>query len=215
VPAAEQAGLIEPMSVWVLSSVIEQLGEWEAAQMNLSGAVNLPASLFDDVEFPDRVEHALLDAGVPPQRLILEITERAAIQNERRAIDVLTRLRLKGIGLSIDDFGVGHSSLVELYRMPFTELKIDASFIKDLEVSAQARTIVRSLAAMASQLGIETCAEGVESPVIEEELRRAGCDKAQGFLYGAAQTAADFRALYAAQSDLVSDGFMRLPLPAE
>lgn len=200
VPTAEQAGLIEPLSSWVLSSVIAQLAKWEEARLDLSAAVNLPASFFDDVEFPDRIENALREAGVPATRLILEITERAAIQNESRAIDVLTRLRLKGVGLSIDDFGVGHSSLIELYRMPFTELKIDASFTQDLEVSPQARTIVRSLVEMAAQLGIETCAEGVESQGLEDELRIAGCNKAQGFLYGAAQTAADFEALFAANA---------------
>ncbi len=195
IPMAEEEGLIETLSSWVLSEVIGQLRRWEDDRRKLTIAVNLPSSLLSDLDFPDRVEAMLRHAGIPPQRLMLEITERAAMQDGPTAIDVLTRFRLKEISLSIDDFGVGHSSLVELYRMPFNELKIDASFVRDMPASKEAQTIVRTLVTLSHELGLAVCAEGVESPAASRMLQGYGCDTAQGFLYGSAMTATEFEAL--------------------
>lgn len=194
---AEAEGLIEPLSSWVLAEVISQQSVWERQGKPLVTAVNLPASLLIDLDFPDRVETMLQHACVPRQRLILEITERAAMKEGPTAIDVLTRFRLKDISLSIDDFGVGHSSLVELYRMPFNELKIDASFVRDMPASEEARTIVRTLVRLAHELGLKACAEGVEAAATADMLHSYGCDTAQGFLYGSALTVAEFDALLA------------------
>jgi EAL domain-containing protein (putative c-di-GMP-specific phosphodiesterase class I) len=194
---AEEEGLIEPLSSWVLSQVVTQLKSWQANDRPLVIAVNLPSTLLADLDFPDRVEDMLRHAGVPPQRLMLEITEREAMQDGPTAVDVLTRFRLKGISLSIDDFGVGHSSLLELYRMPFNELKIDASFVRDMSSSAEAQTIVRTLITLSHELGLKACAEGVETQDAVRLLQTYGCDTAQGFLYGAAMAPAEFEALLA------------------
>jgi EAL domain-containing protein (putative c-di-GMP-specific phosphodiesterase class I) len=196
---AEAEGLIESLSSWVLAEVISQQAIWERQGKHLVIAVNLPASLLGDLDFPDRVEAMLHHAGIPRNRLILEITERAAMKDGPTAIDVLTRFRLKDISLSIDDFGVGHSSLVELYRMPFNELKIDASFVRDMPASEEATTIVRTLVTLAHELGLKACAEGVETVATAEMLRSFGCDTAQGFLYGSALTVAEFEGLLADQ----------------
>ena len=203
---AEEEGLIEPLSSWVLSEVIGQLKQWDAKGHRLAVAVNLPSSLFSDLDFPDRVEAMLRHADIPPNRLMLEITERAAMQDDPTAIDVLTRFRLKEIALSIDDFGVGHSSMVELYRMPFNELKIDASFVRDMPSSREAQTIVRTLITLAHELGLEACAEGVESAAASRMLQAFGCDTAQGCLYGSAMTDREFEALLSGRPDFVSAG---------
>jgi EAL domain-containing protein (putative c-di-GMP-specific phosphodiesterase class I) len=105
------------------------------------------------------------------------------MEHVNRAMDILTRLRLKGIGVSIDDFGTGSSSLVQLFKMPFNELKIDRSFVSEMMDNAEAATIVRVLIDLAHSLGMSACAEGVETRAIADALVTLGCDTAQGFLY--------------------------------
>ncbi len=123
----------------------DQLKIWEMRRLaKATIAVNIPAGLLEDLEFPDRVARMLADANVPAHRLMLEVTERIAVSDGPAVTDVLTRLRLKDVALSIDDFGVGHSSMVELYRMPFSELMIDASFVRDMTTSSEARTNVKA-----------------------------------------------------------------------
>ena len=101
-----------------------------------------------------------------------------------KAAEILTRFRLKKIGLSLDDFGTGYSSLVELYRLPFNELKIDQSFVTEIEESEEARIIVRSIVDLAGNLGLSTCAEGVESEGALDDLSAIGCNRAQGYFIG-------------------------------
>ena len=121
------------------------------------------------------------DEGVAPGRITLEVTESAVSRDAVAATEVLTRFRLNGFGLSIDDFGTGHSSLVELYKMPFNELKIDRTFVSQVEQQEEARVIVRTLVRMAHELGLRTVGEGVETPAMLDFLRGCGCDEVQGY----------------------------------
>ena len=120
-------------------------------------------------------------AGVDPQLFTLEITESAAMRDTGTIADTLTRFFLKNFVLSMDDFGTGYSSLLQLYRQPFSELKIDRSFVSEVEHSEEARIIVRSLVKLARNLGLSSCAEGVETASILEYCREVGCDKLQGY----------------------------------
>jgi EAL domain-containing protein (putative c-di-GMP-specific phosphodiesterase class I) len=200
VEIAEKDGLIEALSAWVLAQVVNDLGRWGALPDAFAIAVNLPPRCFTDIDFPDHVADILKESRVPPGRLVFEVTEREAILDQRTAIDVMTRLRLQGVGLSMDDFGYGHSSLAELYRMPFSEVKIDQSFVRDLEGFPDARKIIRSIIELAGELGLDCCAEGIETLAQASELRELGCSKGQGYLFGGAFSASHFRGLLNARN---------------
>jgi len=195
IAVAEKEGLIEPLSAWVLSQVICDLRQWGELPGGFAVAVNLPAGFFHDISFPDHFVAMLQEGRISPSRIIIEVTEREAILDQTAAIDVMTRLRLQGVGLSIDDFGTGHSSLAELYKMPFSEVKIDASFVRDLSSIPEARKIVRSVVELARELEIDCCAEGIETIAQSRDLRNMGCDKGQGYLYGGVFSARYFGGL--------------------
>ncbi len=191
----ESEGLIESLSACVISQVVHDVGQWSGLSSKFAVAINLPASAVCDINFPDQFTALLAKGGVAPSNIIIELTEREAITEHTVAIDSMTRLRLKGVGLSMDDFGLGHSSLSELYRMPFSEVKIDASFVRDLSMFPDARKIIKSVIDLSRELGIDCCAEGVETQVQAIALKALGCSKGQGYLYGRAIPAKHFEGL--------------------
>jgi EAL domain-containing protein (putative c-di-GMP-specific phosphodiesterase class I) len=146
-------------------------------------AVNLSPVCLQDSGLPDQIEALLAANGLSPGNLVLEVTESHAV-SDPKVIELLTRLRMRGIGLSIDDFGTGHSTLLSLLRMPFSELKIDRSFVLALGVDPEAEKIVRTTIAMARELGLRSVAEGVETEAVADVLGGMGCDVGQGWLYG-------------------------------
>ncbi|HEY0412615.1 MAG TPA: EAL domain-containing protein [Allosphingosinicella sp.] len=180
IPAVERGGLIDWFSEWALTSAARQWAEWRAGGLDLELAVNISALNLRHVCFPDVVATICAAEGVPHDRLMLELTE-GATQEATRLMDTVTRFRLKGIGISLDDFGTGYGSLVQLRSLPFTELKIDRSFVADLLVSTESRAITRGLIAMAHEIGLIVTAEGVEDQDTLTALQAFGCDKAQGF----------------------------------
>ena len=184
IPLAERTGLIAPLTDLVLEMALEQGRAWRENGIPVAVAVNYSAPLLSDTEIPDRLADLLAEHGLPPSRLILEVTESGLAENAREMMEVLTRLRLKGIRLSIDDFGTGYSSLAQLHRMPFSELKIDSSFVSELCDQEETRVVVRSFVELAGKLGMTTCAEGVENEETLNILRLMGCDEAQGYLLG-------------------------------
>ena len=195
---AETTNLIEPMTLKVLEMSLEHLARWrDAGHHDLKVAVNLAPQMVSDLALPDRIADMAKAAGVPCKNIVLEITERAAMDKAVNTMDILTRLRLKGFGLSMDDFGVGFSSLSELHRLPFSELKIDRSFIQELGESEHARTIVRALINLAHNLGLSTCAEGVETLEDVEFLQGVECEKCQGFYFYKPMPEAVFTSLLA------------------
>jgi EAL domain-containing protein (putative c-di-GMP-specific phosphodiesterase class I) len=122
--------------------------------------------------------------GADARRIIFEVTESAAMFDPGTTMDVLTRMRVKNFGLSIDDFGTGYSSLKQLYLMPFSELKIDTSFVRDVFAHEDARTMVETMVLLAHKLRLTACAEGVESQEVLDFLDSVGCDRAQGYFIG-------------------------------
>src|SRR5581483_9596328 len=185
----EETGNIRRLTRWALSAGIAQAGRWSAAGRNLRVSINLSARDLDDAELPRRVAelHAL-----PPQRIALEITEGAIMDKPDAAIAVLRRLADQGIDLAIDDFGVGHSSLAYLRRLPVRELKIDKSFILHLAEQRADQTIVRSIVELGHHLGYRVTAEGVDNTKVLSQLAAMGCDHAQGFHIAKAMPAVVF-----------------------
>ena len=177
----ETHGLSRAMTDFVLQSGIEQLKGWLAARLHIGLRVNIAATLIADVALPDRLEALLLEHALDPASLALEVTETGMLEQTPETLDILTRLRIKNISLAIDDFGIGYSSLTQLFRMPFNEMKIDKSLVGKIVESKEAAIIVDALVSMAHKLGLTACAEGVEDAATLEALGRFGCDYAQGY----------------------------------
>jgi EAL domain-containing protein (putative c-di-GMP-specific phosphodiesterase class I) len=176
----------------VLRETLEQMGAWSRDGLTPNVAVNLDPKLLTDVGFPDRLAILMQQYGVDGSKLTLEITETAAMMSPEMAIDILTRLRIRKVNLAIDDFGAGYSSMKQLFYMPFSELKIDGSFISELRTDSEARTIVDAMISLGHNLHMSVCAECVESREALDFLEKAGCDKVQGFLFSKPVKAAEF-----------------------
>jgi len=184
IATAEQFGLINDLTRAVMPAALHQARLWQAMGLDLHVAVNVSMDNLTFLEFPDFVARAVSEAGVPLSSLVLEVTESRLMKDPRLLLDILTRLRLKRIGLSIDDFGTGHSSLAQLRDIPFDELKIDRSFTHGASRNTSLRAIFEASLSMARQLGMKTVAEGVEDRADWDFLRAAGCDSAQGYFIG-------------------------------
>lgn len=181
---AEQSSLIRSLTERVVELSLQQAAEWLSQSLPLNVAINLSPQLLNDRTFPDLVERMAMRHAVPTDSITFEITESAAMSDPETTMDVLTRLRVKGFGLSIDDFGTGYSSLKQLYLMPFSELKIDLSFVRDVCHRDEARVMVETMVMLAHKLGLTACAEGVETREALDFLAQVGCDRVQGYLIG-------------------------------
>ncbi len=181
VALAEQTGNIGQLTRWVLNTAIAQLARWRAAGFESELAVNISASDLANADLPDEVLGLLARNDVLPRQLQLEITESAVMRELDKGLRVMRRLREAGVRFAIDDFGTGHSSLAQLKALPVDELKIDRSFIRDLEQGTRDDAIVRSAVELAHSLGIKVVAEGIETPAAWTALMRLGCDYAQGY----------------------------------
>lgn len=179
IPLAEEYGLIEEMT-WQLFDQIA--ADWRSNKLQQTVSLNMTADMFKNLDLPDRLygigsRHEFVNNS----QIVLEVTESALMGELTKSLDSLTRLRMKGFHLSIDDFGTGFSSMLQLYRAPFTELKIDQSFVMRMEKDTEARTIVESTINLAHNLNMKVVAEGVETASILNHLSRLGCDIAQGY----------------------------------
>jgi len=183
IPVAEETGLIVPLGGWVIRQVCEQLRRWSSIGLGrLTAAVNVSVHQFVRHDFVDSVLSALRAAGVAADRLELEITESALMRNTAEIRASMNRFRSHGITLSIDDFGTGYSSLGYLRELPVSELKIDRSFVSDLDSKEDAAKICAAIIALARELKLRVVAEGVENERQLAFLRRHHCDQVQGFL---------------------------------
>lgn len=178
---AERANLLLPLTRAVAKQAFHQVKAWKNKGLDMSVALNISPQLLTNLDLPDEIAREARENGVSSNKVILEITEVGVMEDTHLAMDILTRFRLKGFRLSLDDFGTGFSSLSQLYRMPFSELKIDQSFVKDVSTSDEARVIVRTMVEMAHNLNLTVCAEGVEDRETLAFLKACGCDKAQGY----------------------------------
>ncbi|HEX2653912.1 MAG TPA: EAL domain-containing protein [Xanthobacteraceae bacterium] len=181
IPVAEESGLIIPIGEWVLREACKQAASWVRP---LTIAVNLSPVQFRHGDLPALVHSALLDSGLSPHRLELEITENALIDDFSRALSILRRLKALGIRIAMDDFGTGYSSLSYLQAFPFDKIKIDQAFISNVETNPQSAAIVRAMIGLARGLDMPVVAEGVETSSQLSFLSREACDQVQGFLIG-------------------------------
>ncbi len=184
IPLAEHTGLIRKLGLWVLDAALAQARAWADEGLDLRMAVNLSMRNLHDPELPDTLEELLRKHQVAAQVLQVEITESTLMADPEHAMTILTRLDHMGVGLSIDDFGTGYSSLSYLRRLPVREIKIDKSFVLDME-EENAAVIVRSTIDLGHNLGLKVVAEGVETARALHLVAESGCDLVQGRLFGA------------------------------
>jgi EAL domain-containing protein (putative c-di-GMP-specific phosphodiesterase class I) len=185
IPVAEETRLILPLGEWVLRTACRQMQEWhERGAGPIRVAVNLSARQFLQHDLVDVVRGALQESNLSPSSLELEITETTAMQNADVSVEVMRALRGLGVGISIDDFGMGYSSLNYLKRFPITAVKIDRAFIHDLTTAEGDAAIVSAVIGMARSLRLRVVAEGVETAEQFAFLRTKECDEAQGFYFG-------------------------------
>ena len=181
IPLAEETGLIIPIGDWVLREACRQAAQWPD---DISVAVNISPKQFAGPNLAQTILQALASSGLAPSRLELEITESIFIADIERTLSTLHNLRTIGVRIALDDFGTGYSSLSYLRSFPFDKVKIDRSFIKDLDAGGNAHAVIRAITTLADALGMDTLAEGVESDEQFDILKREGCQYIQGYLFG-------------------------------
>jgi EAL domain-containing protein (putative c-di-GMP-specific phosphodiesterase class I) len=182
----EESGLILPVGAWVLRTACTQLKLWQqdALTRHLTLAVNVSAKQFRLWDFVDQVKAILEETGANPSRLKLELTESMLLENIDKTIASMEALRSLGVSFSLDDFGTGYSSLQYLKKLPLDQLKIDQSFVRDINSDSSNSTIVRTIIAMAGSLNLDVIAEGVETDEQRQTLLDNGCTQYQGYLIG-------------------------------
>lgn len=185
-------GLMQPMTEHVLKTAIQQAVKWRQMGEDLSVSVNVTASYLLELSLPDKLSDLCKQHNLPPEKLILEVTETEAMRDMTKTMDVLLRMRIRNIGVAVDDFGTGHSSLRELQRMPFSEIKIDRGFVMDMVTNKDSAMIVNSIIDLGHNLGLKVIAEGVEDVRTWRLLENKGCDFAQGYYMAKPMPAAEF-----------------------
>ncbi|MET4492886.1 EAL domain-containing protein [Bradyrhizobium sp. LA7.1] len=207
IPVAEESGTIQQIGEWVLREACAEASGWTNP---IGVAVNVSAMQLHNPQFTQLVHRILVETGLNPARLELEITETALVRDLNRALTTLRQLKALGVRIAMDDFGTGYSSLSNLRAFPFDKIKIDASFIKAVDTNEQVATIVRAVLGIGRGLKLPVLAEGVET---REELRFLGterCDQIQGYLVGKPADIAGFRYLTHA---VESQRDLEFPLP--
>jgi len=187
IPVAEARDLIGPLTEQVLDEAIEWFSRHclradDSGCAEVALAVNVSAKTLRDGKFVDRIVARCRERQVDPARLTFELTETSAMEDPTTSLDLLTRLRMKGFHLSIDDFGTGYSSMLQLVRLPFSEIKVDKSFVITAGRSEESRAVIKCIVDLGHSLGLRAAAEGVEDAETLDYLRGIGCDLAQGYL---------------------------------
>lgn len=180
-PQIESHPVMEAVGRHVLDTALAQAARWRAADIPLTVSVNATPASLHDPGLPGAIADALARWGVPPQRLVLEITETAVLRDLDRSAAILRDVAAQGVGVSLDDFGTGHSSLSRLLELPIDELKIDRGFVRDMTRDSAGGAVVAAVVALAQDLGHRVVAEGVEDAETLERLAEIGCDEAQGY----------------------------------
>jgi EAL domain-containing protein (putative c-di-GMP-specific phosphodiesterase class I)/ActR/RegA family two-component response regulator len=181
IAVAEREGMIRALTTSVMSRALGQAAHWNAHGLRLSMAINLSPRLLESVSIVQQIVDLVAHHGLRPDQVMLEITESSVVDCMGVSLGVLARLRLKGLGLSIDDYGTGFSSMQQLARIPFNELKIDRSFVRDASRRPNLRVILQSALDMARQLGLSSVAEGIETMEDWKLVQACGCNVGQGY----------------------------------
>ena len=196
IPIAEETGLIVPLGAWVLDRACRQSRDWSVKfRRDVPMAVNLSVGQFNK-GLTRTVSDALAAAGLPPQLLELEVTESMLMKNVDENIDVLRKLSDFGVTIAIDDFGTGYSSLAYLRRFQVDTLKIDQSFVRDVDTNLDDAAIVEAIIALGHSLKLNVVAEGVETEEQKQQLLKLKCDQCQGYLFGEPVPALEFEQRY-------------------
>jgi EAL domain-containing protein (putative c-di-GMP-specific phosphodiesterase class I)/CheY-like chemotaxis protein len=204
-PPLTRAGYLDELSWIMLALAALEAGRWRSVGLQLSVSVNVSATSLADPDYAEAVTQIVTSQGLETSAMILELTESEQIRNVAAALENLTRLRMKGFGLAIDDYGVGYSSMQELSRMPFTEVKIDRSFVVSASTSEKHRMMIAHTVDVARLLGLKTVAEGVETRLEMELLESLGCDMIQGFYVAEPMEAQEMRRWMMARRAKVDD----------
>ena len=207
IPLAEESGLIVEMGEWILREACREAASWPK---DLQISVNLSPAQFMHGDLVGLVHSILIETGLAPGRLELEITEGVLIEDFDRGLSLLRRLKALGVRIAMDDFGSGYSSLTYLQAFPFDKIKIDRSFVRDLGSNQDAQAIVRSIISLGMGLGVTITAEGVETECELACLRAEGCHEGQGFLFSRARPNAEITALLQAQRNATSGASVRV-----
>jgi EAL domain-containing protein (putative c-di-GMP-specific phosphodiesterase class I)/FixJ family two-component response regulator len=181
IPLAESSGLIAPLTDWVVKEAIRQAAIWHRSGLDIGVSVNLSAQTLRQLDLPDKIMRTAAQADIAPDRITLEVTESKVSDDIDALLDIATRLRLKGFLLAIDDFGTGFSSLTQLRRLPFTELKLDRTFVSGAASDGDARSLLESSVNLAKRLQLKTVAEGIETEDEWNLLVWMGVDLGQGY----------------------------------
>ena len=193
---AEANGWMEILTNEVLRQAVDQVLIWNQKGYHVNISVNVSADNITSLSLPEQISDLLSENEIIPTMLTLEITESALMGELVTSLDILTRLRLKGLGLSIDDFGTGYSSLSQLHKIPFSELKIDQSFVISMLEDDEAKAIVKTCIVLGHELNMEVVAEGVETKEHFELLKSMGCDVAQGYYFSKAVPACEIERFF-------------------
>jgi EAL domain-containing protein (putative c-di-GMP-specific phosphodiesterase class I) len=194
IPLAEETGMIIPVGLWVMKTACLQLKQWEndPKREHLTIAVNVSSQEFNEAAYVRQVEDILIETGIRPHKLKLELTESALASDVEAVVEKMRLLKDFGLRFSLDDFGTGFSSLSYLRRMPLNQLKIDQSFIRDVTQNTSDASIVKTVIALGKGLGLSVIAEGVETAEQEQLLSEFGCDLYQGYFFGRPQPIEEF-----------------------
>jgi len=190
---AERTGLISALTHWILNAALRQAQQWQAAGIAPRLALNLTASMLGDRELPAVIDQGVKTWGLDPTRIVFEVAESTALVEAERSMAILTRLKGLGAQISLDDFGSGFTSLVNLKRLPIDEIKIDRPFVNGLLEDAGDQAIVRSAIALGHNFGFRVVAEGIERPEVRDALAGLGCDVGQGYVFAKPMLEVAFR----------------------
>lgn len=192
VHVAESNGMIDQLTDTVLKIAMKQGSDWLSRGHDLKVAVNLSVDNLNRLDLPEFIVNTAQKSGIDPHNVVLEVTESRLMEDIVKPLEILTRLRLKGLALSIDDFGTGHSSMEQLKRIPFTELKIDRTFVNGATHDTTARAILESSVTLAKSMGMSTVAEGVENQEDWDLIASLGVDLVQGYFIAKPMAGDDF-----------------------
>lgn len=201
IPVAEAHGLIDDLTLRMVQKCAEQQGKWLRSGHHFKLSVNVSMDNLNRLDLPEVFDRIVRDAGVEPKNMVLELTESRLMENHTVALDIIARLRLKGFGLSIDDFGTGFSTMESLHKLPFTELKVDRAFVHGATRDEKSYAILASSVRLGRTFNLDIVAEGVETQVEWDMVAQAGCDVVQGYFVAKPMSADDFIQWNASWSD--------------
>jgi diguanylate cyclase (GGDEF)-like protein len=200
IPLAEECGLIDQIGIWSVREACRQIAAWRGEGVHVPCvSVNLSPICFENADLPTLIVDTMAEHALSPNRLVLEVTESVVMNERATAIETMKHIRAAGIGLSMDDFGTGYSSLSRLAQLPVRELKIDRSFMRDIETKDCALAIVTAVVRVGQSLNMTVVAEGVETHGQHKILSELGCDVIQGFIHAPGLSPSDLEAWLSAR----------------